>query len=151
MEAVGPSKLSARLIRRFFLVLQRCSISSPAFHAAIRQLLKQLSKRAWHCFKCHAIIAVRAGLPCTPMTATASAFPALGNPTRKPHSVSLLCTCGSLSFQRATQRAQEPVRKKTAGQRTSALGCEQAHVGSDPACLTLTTQRGSSCPLPQPD
>ncbi len=37
--------------------------------------------------------------------------------------------------------------EKTAGQRISAPGWERAHVGSDPACLALATQRGFSRPF----
>ncbi len=37
--------------------------------------------------------------------------------------------------------------EKTAGQRISAPVWERAHVGSDPACLTLATQRGFSRPF----
>ncbi len=37
--------------------------------------------------------------------------------------------------------------EKTAGQRISAPSWEQAHVGSDPACLALATQRGFSRPF----
>ncbi len=70
------------------------------------------SKRAnCCCCKCRAVTAVRAGLRCMPMMATASAFPVWGNPMQMPRSLALivltartsvspLCACGSLSFQR---------------------------------------------------
>ncbi|KAF4110609.1 hypothetical protein G5714_007640 [Onychostoma macrolepis] len=79
------------------------SSSGPASPAAIRRPLKELSKRAWRCCKCHAVIVVPAGLPCTLMTATVSAFPAWGNPTQMPCS-SVPTHCENISL--ASLRSQ---------------------------------------------
>ncbi len=42
------------------------------------------------CFRCHAITAVSAGPPCTPMTATVSVFPVWENPMQMPRLLDLI-------------------------------------------------------------
>ncbi len=89
--------------------------------------------------------------PCTPMTVTASAFPAWGNPMQMPRSLALIVLTANISlaslrsriafFSESDPAPRPPVfflpgtcEEKTAGQRISAPGWERAH-GSDPACL----------------
>ncbi|KAK2886134.1 hypothetical protein Q8A67_016971 [Cirrhinus molitorella] len=124
------------------------------FPAAIRTCRKRANfpKRARRCYKCCAVTVTRAALRCAPLTVTASALYAWAPPTLKLRSQSLasLRSWVALFSERdPASRAlphsssQEPVRKKAAGQRASALGYERAHTGSTPARLALTTERES--------
>ncbi len=103
---------SARLIH-LFCAPQHRSSSGPVRCRHPANLTHTPKRANQRCCKCRAVTVARAGPPCTPMTVTASAFPAWGNPMQMPHSLALivltartsvspLCARGSISFQRAT-------------------------------------------------
>ncbi len=97
------------------------------------------SKRAnWRCYKFRAVTAVRAGLPCTPMTATASAFPVWGIPCRcrarwlwlfslREHQSRLSALADRFLFRERLRPSRPPIfflpgtcEEKTVGQRARA-------------------------------
>ncbi len=146
----GSRPHSARLTRHFSAARSAYSSwsmdSLPLSGVSLFRELLYKSKFLRRCCKCRTVFVTPAGLPCTPLTNTASVFHTWAPLWWRESLLSALTASFLFREQHCTSRPPTfflpgTCEEKATGQRISALGDEWAYAGCTPAYLTLSPQR----------